>query len=127
LWRVACAGPGCFALLLFAVAAAPVLASGKSSGEVPPGETSPSGEDSSAGVEAAELEEREQAEWLSSLEASIDAYASLSTGEAQDLLVEAFPEQLKELNADPARVLSELDIENLSLPGQAMRQMLQVA
>jgi sugar lactone lactonase YvrE len=44
-------------------------------------------------------------------EASRSAYASLSAGEAQNLLAEAFPEQLEELNSDPARFLSDLEIE----------------
>ena len=65
----------------------------------------------------AEREEREHAEWLSSPEAqkqrdaSSNAYANLTAGEAQSLLVEAFPGQLKALNADPARVLSTLEVE----------------
>jgi YD repeat-containing protein len=64
-----------------------------------------------------ELEEAEHAEWLlgpeaeSQREASRTAYTNLSAGEAGSLLLEAFTEQLKELNADPARVLSELEIE----------------
>ncbi len=65
----------------------------------------------------AEREERERAEWLSSpeareqREASSTAYANLSADEAQSLLVKAFPRQLAALNADPARVLSALEVE----------------
>lgn len=65
----------------------------------------------------AEREEREHAEWLASpeaqkqREASSDAYANLTAGEAQNLIVEAFPLQFKALNADPARVLSTLEVE----------------
>jgi YD repeat-containing protein len=65
----------------------------------------------------AEREEREQAEWLLSpkaeeqREASSNAYTNLTAGEARNLLVEAFPLQLKALNADPARVLSTLEVE----------------
>lgn len=106
-----------FALLPFAVVAAPVLASGESSGEVPPGEAPSSGEgfgppidgDTPNGIEAVELEEREQAEWLLSpeaiqqREASQDAFTGLSAGEAQSLLVEVFPMQLQELNAVPVQ------------------------
>src|SRR5262249_57936344 len=68
-------------------------------------------------VGAVEDEQREHAEWLSSAEAerqreaSRAAYPNLSASEAQSLLLEAFPEQLKQLNGDPARVLSELEIE----------------
>ena len=39
------------------------------------------------------------------------AYVDLAPTEAQDLLLTAFPDVLKELNADPARILSNLDIE----------------
>jgi len=65
----------------------------------------------------AEREAREHSEWLSSpkareqREASDRAYTSLTVGEAQDLLVEAFPRQLETLNSDPARVISNLEVE----------------
>jgi Ca2+-binding RTX toxin-like protein len=39
------------------------------------------------------------------------AYVSISGAEAQSLLAEAFPEQLRELDADPARVVSGADVE----------------
>lgn len=107
----------CFALLLLAATAVPVFAAetpeggegGTSLTEVP----APTPKE----LAAAEAELHEHAEWLSSpeakqqREASLTAYASLSAGEAKSLLVEAFPKQLEQLNADPARVLSELEVE----------------
>ena len=79
---------------------------------------SPSGGESlTEATEVVEGEEEELAKWLTSPEASQerkasqDAYAALSAGQAQDLLLEAFPRQLQELNADPARVLSEMEVE----------------
>ena len=90
----------------------------------PPGEgaeESPSAAEvpapSASELAAFEDEQREHAEWLESPEAkhqretSQSAYTSLTAGEAQALLVEAFPQQLKALNADPARVLSTLEVE----------------
>ena len=67
----------------------------------------------------AQREETERADWLASppaaaqREASLTAFAELSSGEAQDLLISSFSEQLQGLNADPARVLSELEIEKV--------------
>jgi hypothetical protein len=105
------------AFLLLATTAVPVFAAGTpEGGEGPPSLTevpAPSAEE----LAAAEAEQRERAEWLSSQEAqeqreaSLTAYASLSAGEAKSLLGESFPEQLAQLNADPARVLSELEVE----------------
>jgi sugar lactone lactonase YvrE len=109
-----------FTVLLFAASSMPVFAD--PAGESPPpSETSvPSeGESLTEATEALEDEEQEQAEWLLSPEARLeressqDAYTALSSGQAQDLLLEAFPGQLQELNADPARVLSEMDIEKI--------------
>jgi len=65
----------------------------------------------------AEISQHERAEWLSTpeaqaqREASRDAYADLSGGESKDLLVESFSGPLERLNADPARVLSQLEVE----------------
>ena len=107
----------CFALLLLAITAVPVFAAETPGG----GEEAPSLSEipapSAEELAGAETEQRERAEWLSSpeareeREASLTAYASLSADEAKSLLVEAFPEQLAQLNADPARVLSELEVE----------------
>jgi hypothetical protein len=44
-------------------------------------------------------------------EKSVTAFASLSSGEAQNLLLTTFPEQVEALNADPGRALSNLSIE----------------
>ena len=106
-----------FALLLLATTAVPVLADSPSESS----EGSPSSAEvpapSASELAAVEDEQRERTEWLSSpeaqkqREASQGAYTNLTAGEAQSLLVEAFPGQLKALNGDPARVLSELEIE----------------
>jgi tripartite motif-containing protein 71 len=113
--RVACL----FAALLLCVSAAPVLADPPAEGAEEPPSTAEAPAPAPSASELAEFEreESENAEWLSSPEAeheresSRDAYASLSTGEAQSLLTETFTEQLAALNADPARFLSELKIE----------------
>ena len=106
-----------FTLLLLVSLAVPVFAASAAEGP----EESPSVAEwsppSASELAAVELEEREQAEWLSSpeaeqqREASHTAYINLSAGEAQSLLLEAFPGQLKQLNGDPARVLSSLEVE----------------
>ncbi len=104
-----------FALILLAAVATPVLAESppEGPGEAPAEAPGPSATEL-AGVER---EENEHAEWLLSpeatqqREASLDSYAGLSASQAQDLLTESFPEQLEALNADPARFLSELEIE----------------
>src|SRR4051794_26334875 len=70
-----------------------------------------------AEVAEAQQEEREHAEWLASpeaarqREASRSAYSGLTSGESQELLLESFSEQLQELNADPGRVISDLEVE----------------
>ncbi len=107
------------ALFFLAVSAASVVAASAANGPEElfsaPEAPSPSGVE----VAAVEDERQERAEWLSSpeaqkqREASRAAYTTLSAGEAQSLLVEAFPEQLAQLNADPARLLSELEIEEI--------------
>src|SRR5690349_1521978 len=106
-----------FTLLLLVSSAVPVLAyaSGEGGEESLPPVEAPA----PSAVELAELEskEREYTEWLSSpeaveqREASQSAYDSLSANEARSLLLEAFPGQFNALNADPARVLSELEVE----------------
>jgi YD repeat-containing protein len=102
---------------LLALAAVPALAD--SSPEAP--EALPAAAEipapSPTELAEAEIQERERAEWLESpgaeaqREASQTAYAGLSSGEAQSLLLEAFPEQLSALNEDPARVISGLQLE----------------
>jgi sugar lactone lactonase YvrE len=110
-----------FTVLLLAASSMPVLAD--PAGESPPpaeGDGATPGADALAeATQPIEEEEEEHAEWLSSpeaiqeREASQDAFAGFSSSQSQSLLVEAFPEQLQELNADPARVLSELEVEEL--------------
>jgi YD repeat-containing protein len=102
-----------FAFFLLSTTALPLLTASPAQGsEEPPAEELPAPD-----FTEIEREERERAEWLlspeaeSQREASHTAYTSLSAGEAQSLLLEVFPKQLKELNADPARFLSELEIE----------------
>ncbi|HEX5376365.1 MAG TPA: DUF6531 domain-containing protein [Solirubrobacterales bacterium] len=103
-----------FTLTLLASSAAPVFATEEGGGEGAAGEAQ-----GPSPAEIAELEsqELEYAEWLSSpeaisqREASQNAYGNLSASEARELVLEAFPGQIDALNADPARVLSELEIE----------------
>jgi YD repeat-containing protein len=103
-----------FTLTLLASSVAPVFATGEGGGESAAGEAQPP---SPAEIAELESQELEYAEWLSSpeaisqREASQSAYGSLTAGEARELVLDAFPEELNALNADPARVLSELEIE----------------
>ena len=102
-----------FASFLLAATMATVLvAPSASATEEPPAEEFPAPD-----FTEIEQAEAEHAEWLlspeaeSQREASRTAHTNLSAAEAGDLLLEAFSEQLKELNADPARVLSGVEIE----------------
>jgi YD repeat-containing protein len=102
-----------FALLLLAVTTAPLIEASPAQGSEEPPVEGPHAPDF-AEIERAE---RERGEWLltpeaeSQREASRTAYTNLSTSAAQGLLLESFPDSLKRLNADPARFLSELEIE----------------
>ena len=102
-----------FALLLFATTAVPLFTASSAEGS----EESPAEELPAPDFTELEREEREHAEWLlspeaeSRREASQTAYTTLSAGEAQSLLLESFTGQLEQLNADPARFLSGLEIE----------------
>jgi Ca2+-binding RTX toxin-like protein len=66
-----------------------------------------------------EQEEREHEEWLESPQAEQEreeserAYNDLSSGEARDLLSEAFAETLDGLDGDPGRILGTLDVEKM--------------
>lgn len=106
----------CFTLVLLAAGSMPVVAD-PSGGEVPAESSAPTEESLVEATQTVEKEEQERAQWLLSpeaieqREASQSAFDALSAGEAQSLLVGTFPEQFAELNADPARVLSELEIE----------------
>ena len=106
----------CFTLLLLAASSMPVVAD-PSGGDQPTESSAQSEEALLKATQTVEEEEEERAKWLLSSEAiqqreaSQSAFGDLSAGEAQGLLIEAFPEQLAQLNADPARVLSELEIE----------------
>jgi YD repeat-containing protein len=105
-----------FALVLLVATAVPVLA--ESSPELPdeaaiaqiPAPTP-------AEIATAESAQREHEEWLLTAEAvqqreaSQTAYDNLTASESRALLVESFPVQLQELNADPARVISGLEID----------------
>jgi DNA-binding beta-propeller fold protein YncE len=76
----------------------------------------PSAQQVQLGIEAIESEEAAREEELRSPEAarereeSRDAYVGLSTEAARQLLIETFPGQLARLNADPARLLSDVRI-----------------
>ena len=112
-----------FAALLLIVSAVPVLAA-----ELPmpseeltlpptPEDFDPSrlpgAEDVTAAIEKAEREEEDREAWLESPEAiqereeSRFAFSGLNHTAIQELLSTAFAEQMAQLNADPARVLSD--------------------
>jgi YD repeat-containing protein len=131
-----------FTLLLLASTAVPVLAESPKMGlgpaqvaEAPPpaAESPPSPEspappaeerppeprDVGEAVEMAESEEIAKDEWLEGPEAirqreeSRTAFDDLASAEAEGLLSKAFPELLAQLDGDPARVLSDLQIEEI--------------
>lgn len=101
-----------FTVLLVGICVAPVLAED----QAPPVAAFNGTE---AEVAAVEAEEAAAGEWLESPEAirqrreALTAYDDLSAAEAQDLLAAAFPDELKELDGDPARLLSDLEIEKV--------------
>ncbi len=85
-------------------------------GEVAPGNVSPpSAELVQEDIEATERAEAAKERWLESEEAirqreeSRRAFASISADEAEGLLAQFFPEELAALNADPARLLTDLE------------------
>jgi hypothetical protein len=87
---------------------------------VPSSEGDSSGERAAAeAIEAAESEETARDEWLESAEAirqreeSRTAFDDLSSVAAKELLSSAFAEMLTLLDGDPARVLSDLQIEEI--------------
>jgi YD repeat-containing protein len=103
-------------LLIFIAFAVPVVAfADEPAEEAPPAAEVPA--PTPAEVAGAQQEERELGEWLASpeatrqREASRSAYSELTAAESQNLLVESFPDQLQELNADPGRVISDLEVE----------------
>ncbi len=106
-----------FSLLLCVAVSVPLFAVSPAQGAEESVSVSEVPAPSASEVAEAEGEEREHAEWLASpeaeaqREASGSAYTNLTAGEAQSLLVESFSRQLKALNADPARVLSALEVE----------------
>jgi concanavalin A-like lectin/glucanase superfamily protein/putative amidase-like protein len=112
-----------FAFLLLAVTVPPVFAGSESplNGEEEANAPALGEKEASEALQEAELEEmdREEAweEELASPQAAEErvssrtAYIDLAPAAAQDLLLTAFPDTLRELNADPARILSNLNIE----------------
>jgi YD repeat-containing protein len=72
-----------------------------------------------------ESKEVEREEWLASpkavnqREASEYAYSDLSASEEEELLRERFATQLEQLEADPARVLSHVDLDQVFSPTEA--------
>lgn len=121
-----------FTLLLFVSTVVPVLAE---SGEPAHGETPlaseaqagglPSASDVAKGLE--ELQEKEAAEetWQKSpeaeqqREASLHAYADVTPGQAEELLLTMFAEQLAAIDQDPARMLSDAGLEKALSPTDA--------
>jgi sugar lactone lactonase YvrE len=117
-----------FTVLLIVGSASPVLAdpsSDSSSGAQPASSSNriPSSAEFTAALQRAEAETSAKEAALKAQlatpqaaherEASRIAYASLSSTQAQGLLLESFPTQLREINADPARMFSDLDVEKL--------------
>ncbi len=131
-----------FTLVLIAVSAVPVLADSPKIGvgparvaqapatdgeaQAPVEETQPpeaiqppTEEAIAEEVEAHEREELAKNAWLESPEAihqreeSRTAYDDLSTTEAEGVLGSVFQEALKQLDGDPARILSDLQIEEV--------------
>jgi YD repeat-containing protein len=106
-----------FLALLLATSAMPVLTEPAGADETTEAGRQEEGASLAEAARVAKKEELEHTEWLSSTEAvhqretSQSAFVGLSAKDAQGLLLETFPEQLRELNSDPARVLSELEIE----------------
>lgn len=115
-----------FTLVLLAVSAVPVFAESTpgAAEEAPvaisPPEPAPvelpDAEDVREGIEAAEAEAVERERWLASSEAirqreeSRHAFVGLSAAESEQLFLDVFAEQLRRLNADPARWLSDATI-----------------
>lgn len=115
-----------FTLVLLAVSAVPVFAESTpgAAEEAPvaisPPEPAPvelpDAEDVREGIEAAEAEAAERERWLASPEAvgqreqSRYAFAGLSAAESEQLFLDVFADQLRRLNADPARWLSDATI-----------------
>src|SRR5690348_3433403 len=70
-------------------------------------------------VASAEREEERKREWLDTPEAKLEreqsrtAYDDLTSLEAENLIGKSFPEELKQLDGDPSRVLSDLEIEEV--------------
>ncbi|HYJ22213.1 MAG TPA: NHL repeat-containing protein, partial [Solirubrobacterales bacterium] len=70
-------------------------------------------------IESVEREETAKEEWLKSPEAirqreeSLTAFDDLSAADAQNLVGAAFPELLERLDGDPARALSDMQIEEV--------------
>lgn len=120
-----------FAALLLISSAVPVLAA-----EPPPNPSQeivvpatpedfdpsqlPSAEDVNEAIEKAELEEEERNAWLASPEAILEreesrlAFADLDDTAIRELVNSAFAEQLAQLNADPARFLSDAQLLSTS-------------
>jgi YD repeat-containing protein len=112
-----------FTLLLLAVSTAPVLAD--PAVDAPPEAEQIQGPDATdlqEGVESFERKRAAREDWLASAEAtrqrqaSRSAYTNLPALETQNLLRDAFAEQLKALDADPARLISDLEIEKTLSP-----------
>lgn len=118
---------GVFTLILIATTAVPVF------GEepVPPGDAieeiePPDAADVARGIAAVEKEEAERETWLASpvaiqeREASRSAYAQLSPAQINDLLTTTFADQLSALEAEPARYLSGVTVEETLGPSVAV-------
>jgi hypothetical protein len=101
-----------FVILFFACSTASVLAdSGDEATERPAAAAeAPAAPPTPAEIEAAQAAQVES-ESPTEIQRSRTAYTEFSASEARELLVEEFPEQLAGLNADPARVLTDAQIE----------------
>jgi YD repeat-containing protein len=127
-WSIKTCYLAVLALVLLTLAAVPVLAADPSAEEAvgePSAETDaagipmPSAEEVQEAIERAQREEVARDEWLESPEAvrrrqsSQSAFDHLSGGEAAGTLAAVFAEELEQLDGDPARTLSDLEIEEV--------------
>jgi len=122
-----------FALLLLAATAAPVLALPSESPEKAQGTEVRERVDPAVMAQAIEQVERDARQREETRRAaratpaaqanrskSRSAYIDISAPAAKNLLVEAFPQQLDELNEDPGRVISDLTVKESLGPNSAI-------
>lgn len=108
------------ALLLVIVSAVPVLAAEEEGAVGASTVTPPSAAQVAAGMAQLEAEEAERRRELQSPQAAAERkasrtrYSALPAGDARELLLSTFSEQLAALNSDPGRFLSDVKLESAS-------------